>query len=241
MADEQSIKDAILQHVGLYRLTIDAVVRHLFFNDVPKTKTKDPVQSALDELVGEKLLRKQELPHKVDCWTLTVLGTKKAGVPRARGLPTGPQATPTHLPVLWFCCMAEQRRYRLEPKEDLAPLLGDWKPHNNIPHCICQDDDGPRIYRLFTPSTEPIEAVQSAIATLDEIFITNRELYEWIEARDYGFALLGATSSKCADFNRLIEKAPEGILPLSQRCQCIARLGPSPDTIRMALDKHFSQ
>ncbi|HZZ26756.1 MAG TPA: hypothetical protein VFE46_02015 [Pirellulales bacterium] len=240
MPDEQALKDAILRHVGLYRLTLEAVVRHLFFNDSPKLKGGDPVRNMLDSLVKDKLLRLQQFPNKVEFWTPTIQGAKQAGVRRGRGTPRDAQSLSTHLAVLWFCCMASKRRYRLEP-EDLRELFGPEKPHDNIPHCIAPDGDGPRIYRIIFPEqADAATAIQQVASILDEIFMRNRPIHDWIKARDYGMAILGQTEEKCADLNRRIHAQIEGRDPIIARGHCVVELGPSPKTLRMALNRWFN-
>lgn len=227
---------AVLKHVALFRLTIQECVQRIFF---PKGSGGEAGNVLRNLTAGDQpSLRLHSRQHgfaqNVSYYTLTKKGAKEAGVtPNRAAEQRGPEAVRTHLATLWFSCMGAKRYYRLEPRE-LTSLFGKGVVHANTAHCITQDKDGPRVYRVYPASS----GSEATVAHLDEVLTgigevpEKKAVYEWLKDRDYGFAVLGPTPEACDDLSRAINRRDAG---LTDRAHIIVRLGPSPETIRQAI------
>lgn len=227
------LKDlAILRHVALYRLTLPDVVDRLFCRGKGGDATTILVNLAKAGLLLHHK-KKEALGGEQPYFTLTREGARIVGGPEDRSEPLGESALRTHLAVIWFCCMGDRRRYRLEPDE-LKALLGQRSLHENIPCCISEEEDGPRVYRVYPTSTDPRSTVRQLRTNIGEAW-QNAAMRPWIEARDLGFAVLAEKPSKCADLERLVKKAGRDDQGLQQECCILVRFAPSPKGVKMAL------
>src|SRR5262245_16169686 len=106
--DDRDLK--IIRHIGLHRLSLRVVLEKLFF---------DGSESACDNVItrlrkGGRIQAVRGLPDKYSYYQLTKQEATAQGFPEERAEPLGPQALHEHLAVLWFCCMGQRPRYRLE-------------------------------------------------------------------------------------------------------------------------------
>lgn len=219
---------AILRHIGLYRLTLRAVLDRVFFNGVPPGDVLQRLRDA-----GDIVTRK--LPRNTSYYQLSTEGANLIGVPANRAQPLGPKALHTHLAILWFCTMDGVERYRAEPshlKHAEIPkdaLTGD--------HCVEVDDKGRgRILQVYVPGTKtsPVRIQRRLRESLNRALdsSTGREL---IEARRYGFAVLVDLETKRTNIRDIVARTKLGRHPLQHWAHFQVNLAPSPQTLDMYL------
>lgn len=213
----------ILAHIALYRMTLKEVVARLFLdNDAPRAGTTLAALQRRGYLVSEKL------PGGTRYYTLTSSGASTIGSPKERGEPLGPAAIGNHLATLWFCCLAERRRHRLEPT-DLRELFGADAPHHNIGHCVSDEPDGQCVFRVYEASGEPQNVVKKTIQTVREAKL-KPTLRSAMESGSYRIAVLAETPEKCQHVRQLLERGDEAI-------EVVVRFAPSPRTFEDAIKR----
>ncbi len=221
---------AILRHVALYRLTLLEVASRLFC-----AGNAGRAGRLLGGLAKDGFLNRHDkiangaLPGGVTIYTLTPEGARAARAGKERGQPLGPAALPTHLAVLWFCCLSDRRRYRLEP-EELKSMLGDESIHPNTPCCITEEEDGPRVYRIFPTKANPTNAMRQLRESISEAW-EKPTLRTWMESGDLGSVVLGESKPKCSDLEKLVGKHAAEELD----CRVLIRFAPSPEGVKKAL------
>jgi hypothetical protein len=94
-----------LQHLARHRVTTQDVTAKLFCNGASEPARK--LLSRLDEHVSSA-----RLYGNVRYYQLTPETARSLGVPEEAGKPLGPQALPTAIGVLGYCCGNETRRFR---------------------------------------------------------------------------------------------------------------------------------
>ena len=229
------IELAVLRHIALYRLTLIPVIERLF-----TTQHGGNAGTLLVKLAKLGLLRHHKkvadgaFPGRVPFFSLMPLGARMAGASEDRAEPLGPAALRTHLATLWFCIMSDERRYRLEPRE-LGSIFADHAPHANIPCCLADEKEGPKIYRVYETSTNIPKTIKQLRATLTAIWDAPT-LRPWLMSGDLGFAVLGETTAKCGHLNKAIKEAKNEKPCVADECHVIVRFAPSPSTLKSALD-----
>lgn len=197
---------AILRHTGLYRITLRPVLERLFFGG----KSCGAVLQRLRSDDG--LLQLGKLPRRVSYYQLTPKAAAQLGLPVSRTTPFGTQALHRHLSILWFCCMGQPRRFRLEP-DKLERLFPSHPPAGD--HCVEEGDKKSRIYHLYTPDAHAAmrNVIREIRANLNEA-CANRALDKWLEGQRYSFAVLVETPERRAALRSALKAAYEGELPL---------------------------
>lgn len=225
---------AILRHIGLYRLTLLEVASQLFCSGNAGRAGRFLGSLAKDGYLNRHdKIENGALPGGITIYTLTPEGARAAGVGKERGQPLGPSALPTHLAVLWFCCLSDRRRYRLEP-EELTLLLGDESIHQNTACCITEEEDGPRVYRIFPTKANPINAIGQLRKSVSEAW-ENPTLRSWMESGELGFVVLAESKSKCSDLDKLMRKNFRDDERIEHDCHVLIRFAPSPEGVKKAL------
>jgi hypothetical protein len=180
----QDRDDRILKHVALYRISIRAVIEHLFFDG----KSCDDV---INRLVKDNMLTVEKLPNRISYYRLSLNAARTRGVQENRARPTGVQtrALRRTLAMLWFCCMGTNLRHRIE-RNMLTKFFGD--AHGlGVPHCWEGTPTGKLIHRVYTPgpNTPPDDVVRTLRVDSDRA-ITHRLVSRFILQRSYCFAVL---------------------------------------------------
>lgn len=231
-ADVAARRGQMLDHIGRYRITLRATLERLF--------GVDPANDLLELRRAGLIARNQGLSGRLGCYRLTPAGT--AGrVPRDRGAGdfVG-RALLTHLSVLWFSCMGEQSRVRLEADE-LDRLLGEEAPAvDQAPHCADQVEPGEdaRLYRVFVLGQRSREDhTLSVVARVIDAALRDRgKLAAWIEGGVYGFAVLTEMQERCEDLQAELRKRG-----LAKRARFLVEPVPGPTTLKRALDGYRSE
>src|SRR5258707_478558 len=117
----------ILKHIGKYGLSIRAVIEKLFFG----CATCDHV---INRLIKEKrIVSDPSIPGGVSYYRLSLGEARARTVPDHRARPKRGAALRQALRILWFCCMWDKKRNRLERKR-VAENFGNG-PGSGKPHC----------------------------------------------------------------------------------------------------------
>lgn len=225
---------AILKHVGLYRLTFPIVVERLF------CKARGGIGGTLlSELARAGFLRHHKkladgaFQGGVPFFTLTPSGARMAGVSEDRGAVLGAPALRTHMAVLWFCCLSDRRRHRLEPSE-LREAFGDDAPYPNVAFCIGEEDEGPKIYRVYETATNVALSIKRLRLAIAKLWETPR-VRPWLMCGDLGFAVLAETRAKCGHLTTAMKSASKDKPGIADDCHVIVRFAPSPPTLKSAI------
>lgn len=178
---------AILKHMGLYRLTFRPVLERLFF-------PTSGCGNVLRRLTLEGMIRSRKgVGGNVSYYQLTAKATRRLGLPVDRSTPFNAQALQTHIALLWYCCMGQARRFRLE-RDSLARFFKKDIPTGD--HCL-EEGKALRMFQCYVPA--PDGQLDSVIRTLRRRFDESRanpSVYPWIETRQYGFAILVETAER---------------------------------------------
>jgi hypothetical protein len=182
--------EAIVEHLGRYRLSIRRVIEHLFFEG----KSCSDVLSRLIEQqrVQDRSAQKgQAFFHgRVSYYQLTPreAARHQPSFPRNRAGLFEEYALLKHFSVLWFCCMGPQRRQRLEP-EEVHEVCGVKVPRQGA-YCINLTDPL-RLYSVYVPGntigdTRLLKKVREDVET----GLHQEQLSSWITDHHYAFAVL---------------------------------------------------
>jgi hypothetical protein len=202
--------ERIFRHIALYRISIRAVIEHLFFEG----KSCDDV---INRLVSKEQLNVFKLPNRVSYYRLTLSAARARGVQENRASARGVQtrALRRALAVLWFCCMGERVRHRIE-RNTLTQLFGR-APGMGTPHCWEAMDDVKRlIYRVYTPgpNTPPDDVVRT-IRLDAERAIADAKLAPLIVARRYVFAVLVENADRGKTMSKQLNNAGPFQVPVA--------------------------
>src|SRR4051794_24289141 len=125
--------DRIIRHIAKYGLSIRPVIEKLFFDG----GTSDHVISRL--IKERRIASYAGIPGGLCYYQLTLSEARARGVPEHRSRPKKGTALREALQVLWFCCMTEKNRNRLERKR-VGELFGNGNGGGK-PHCAEAEGD----------------------------------------------------------------------------------------------------
>lgn len=181
--DRKTRRQRILEHIGRYRLSMRPVLSKLFFEG----KSCDNVLRALVEGGFVQVRsRASRLPGGWSYYQLTPAAAAELGVPANRALPLSPASLEKNLAILWFCCMTEPRRSRLD-RRHLEALIGADRAGD---YCV-EPAATQRIYRLFPVSPKArSDYFLKAIRTDLEAALGEKALADYLAVRLYGYAVL---------------------------------------------------
>lgn len=195
--------ERILKHVALYRISIRAVIEHLYFEG----RSCDDVINRLAS--KERLLTVSKLPNRVSYYRLSLSAARARGVQENRALTKGVQTRSLRraLAMLWFCCMGERQRHRIE-RNILTQMLGR-APGLGIPHCWeLLDQETKLVYRVYTPGPNtPPDDVVRMLQIDGEKAIADPKLAPLVIARRYVFAVLVENADRKITLSKQINNA----------------------------------
>lgn len=215
--------EKILRHIGLYYITLRTTLERVFF-DGKKTACGNVITRLTKQ---ERVVsRERAFPGGLSYYQLAEAQAKELGIPEYRAKAPAGQSLPEKLSVLWFCCMGETKRRRIE-KEKLKEIFsGETFPG---PHCFERDSKEQRLYRIFSPSADDEYLFRQVRDHLD--LVQERGAYDWLKTRTYGVALLCETETRREKLER--EFREKG---LSDRTHHIIEVVPSPNTLKEAIN-----
>lgn len=191
--------EKILKHIGKYGLSIRAVIEKLFFDG----STCDHV---INRLVKEKRIASVAgIPGGLNCYRLTLSEARARSVPEHRARPKKGAALRQALQVLWFCCMTEKNRNRLERRK-VAETFGNGNGSGK-PHCAEVEGEQSIVYRIYAPGPNSRDDyLLKCLKSETEKGMLRPELRSWIEAKAFALAVLVETPERKDRLKRLISK-----------------------------------
>lgn len=214
--------EKILRHIGLYRLSLRAVISRHFFDD---GNPGNVLQRLKD---GDRIRYRQGLSGRLSYYQLTPQEATVRFQSTKRAQPLKGQSLNANLAILWFCCMADKKRERLE-KAHLVKLFQDEAPSG--PHCL-EGGDSYCVLRLFPASAKTNNA--NLIARVQHYLQRASQqppLDKWVTNRQYGFAILVETRERVESLQNALSK-----LGFDKKARFAVEQVPGPQTIRRALN-----
>ena len=219
--------DAILKHLGQYGLSLRPVVAHCFFGG------GNP-GNVLQRLVKTgKIVARDQLPQKRSYYQLSSSEAAARSFPASRAEALDGANLDRRLAILWFCTMGNQQRQGLLLK-DVYAMLERKMP--NAPHCIEQPIRGKRRLlrlKIVSPDWQPTDVVDWVRKTIqeDKHHIVHRE---WIESRQYGYAILvDDPSAECDRGKAILKRVKKS--GLYKKTHVVVEFAPSVTTLNFAL------
>ncbi len=213
--------EAILAHIGLYRISLRVVLEARFFEG-------RSCGNVIQRLVSQqRLVSRPGLGRSLSYYQLTLSEARRRNLPQDRGRPLGPRALATHLAVLWFTFMRDAKRRRLEDA-DIAATFGDLP--SGCPH-VAESKPKKRIFRIHvvSPATRVPDLVKRLRAEIDAAR-QHPELDKWLSVDRYTFGLLTDPVRVKSIHDGIQAAAQKGRLP--RRPPIICEGVPSPATIQ---------
>ncbi len=191
--------DKILKHIGKHSLSIRAVIERLFFDGA----TCDHVINRL--LKEGRIVSEPGIPGGLCYYRLSLSEARARSVPEHRSRPKKGAALRHSLQVLWFCCMSDKIRTRLE-RTQIASEFGSGRGSGK-PHCAESHQKKLIVYRVHAPGPNSRdEYLMKTIQGDYEEAKKRPELWGWMETRSFGFAVLVETPERKERLRRLINK-----------------------------------
>lgn len=195
----QDRDERILKHIGLYRVSLRAVIEELFFDG----KSCDHViQRLLDD---GRIQAVEGLPEKLSYYQLTLRETRSRGIPKHRADPRGARLS-EDLAVLWFACMGKRPRPRIERKP-LGKVFGRG-PGMGVPHCRENISEAEQvIYRVRAagPDTDDTRLLRD-IEWWARSGLAHPQLGPYLLEQLYGFVILVEHPDRAQRLKELIQK-----------------------------------
>lgn len=196
-------REAILQHVARYGLSLRPVLDRLFFEGVEDGCERDLAElrkagllDVVENAVGDRVKAKTRYSYYFPTRKATAL----LGVPDNHGKPPGPDAVPRNLAILWYCAMRPNRSYRLRsneviellssPDKELAAGSGEQLPKGY--HCLSSVDDRFRLLNIY-PAKTTVKELMSELRKRVTKAKRNPAITLAMKSRQFGFLVLVET------------------------------------------------
>lgn len=218
--------DQILNHIGLYQLTLRRVIDEQFFDG---GNSGNVVQRLV---VGKQIQIRDGLPGRLNYYQLTRAEAKRRGLPESRARALQNQALHTALATLWFCAMSESNRHRLEQHE-VDGLFPDASPV--AIHCVERSPESHRLIRIKV--TDPDSDDRTVLRSLRKTVFKTLELpglRPWIETGRYCFSVVTETETRVQRIRQVIGTDQQ----LSESATFIVEQAPGVRTLKQALHDH---
>lgn len=215
--------DQILNHVGLYQLTLRRVIDEQFFDG---GNSGNVVQRLV---AGRQLQIRDGLPGRLNYYQLTRAEARRRGLPESRARALQNQALHTALATLWFCTMSESNRHRLEQHE-VDRLFPEEAPV--AIHCVERSTDSHRLIRMKV--TDPDSDDRTVLRSLRKMVFATMimpGLRPWIETGRYCFSVVTETESRVQRIRQIIETDQQ----LSDSATFLVEQAPGVRTLKQAL------
>jgi len=220
----------ILRHIGLYHVSLRAVIEHLFFDG-------NSCDDVLRRLIAEGRIQASKSAGGFSYYRLTLpeARARKSGEHHSRDKFSS-SAARKHLAVLWFCCMSNPRRFIIDRKA-LSNILGRGKGLG-LPHCWEPGkNDRKIIHRIYTPgpNSGDEDLVRTLLRDANE-GIAHEKAADFILSGLFIFHVLVETPQRAASLRQLINRrAPD--LPLPVKISIV----PGVDTLALAIRQFKSE
>lgn len=199
----------ILQHVGLYTISIRRVIEQQFFAGMD-------CENVIARLLVESRIRANggvagkigRLPGGISYYQLTPPEADRIGVPHHRTKQLPSAVLPRLISVLWFCTMTNKKRRRLE-RYELKNLFGagtNLGTGLGVPHVLELSGERKAILRVYTPGHVKDRAYARSLAIDAERAAEHAGLAPWIRERNYRFVVLVDSPAKQKRLQHVIER-----------------------------------
>jgi hypothetical protein len=187
----------ILRHLGRYTISLRRVLQVLFFDG-------RSAEGALKRLERLGYIQRVErgLLGNFSYYQLKKKGAAVIGVSENKAKPKEPKGLAQDLAALWFSCMGDKPRKRLNDAE-LRLLFGAQKGGNVI-H-VAQAEEEPTVFRLFIPEADGnLQKYSPSLKKAAHQACTDERLIRWIERGTYQFAVLLTNDDRKSQLEKLI-------------------------------------
>jgi hypothetical protein len=219
--------EALLEHIGRYRLTLRAVLERVFEISSPG--------NVLQRLRKAELIVERSGLGPLSYYQLTPPAAAARSVPVDRTRPLSPSALGYHLAVLWFCCLERLRRHRLEPEQlrQLKLFAAHDPPSAQVAYCFDAERSAQpphrRLWRVYAPgpTSEPSQVVRTLRNEIDAG--TKRgdaAATVWLPGKLLGFAVLTDSEPRRRELHKALQHSG-----LFDEVHVALHLAPSPSTI----------
>ncbi|MBX3323915.1 MAG: replication-relaxation family protein [Phycisphaeraceae bacterium] len=183
--DHHDREQRVLKHIAAFRVSLRAVIARLYFDD-----RNSACQNVLSRLKSRGWLMSHQsfTGTRLAYYQLGVRGVRHFRLPRNRAEHYDERALNTHLCILWWSCMSNTLRYRVEP-DQVAAAIGCETLTGE--HCMQPSDRGPRFVRVFVlgPDSDDQTALYRIKERMREAAAT-AVLCDWVRHSLYTFAIL---------------------------------------------------
>lgn len=222
MADTPTRDDRILDHIGLYSISLRPVIERLFFEG-------KNCGNVIQRLTKQgKIVSRPGLPSRIRYYQLATSEAIARSFPQHRTEPLGTQAINKHLAILWYCCLADGVRHRLE-RGDVKNNVSEHLPPGD--YAVEQLEDNHRIVRLRVASSDAEDSsivrwVRGEVSKAAKHPLLNRLQ----RSGQVAYTLLADTETRIPSLQRSLDDS--GLL---EQSTVVLAFAPSPQTLPAAL------
>lgn len=213
----------IVRHLALYRLTLPAIIRQVFFGG----KEPGHVLKRLCDL-GQLLAHLRSLPGGLTYYTLTPLGCGLANVSESRAEPFQGATFELSLGALSYCFQGRARRHLLTTAEAEAHLGAPQAPQ--VPWVVSEELGEPCLLRLVEVGGVTPHKLVGKLDNLAAKLAQAPELHRRLLGRELGFGVLVPTPDKCPAYERALESSR-----LSRELVTVVDVGATTQTLSSIL------
>jgi len=225
----------ILEHIGLYTLTLRPILDHMFFDDQPNA-----CANVLKSLKQKGLIvHRHELHGRQAYYQLTKAGAIRAGLTTAVAAPILSRLH-EKISILWFSILGDTPR-TLITKPDLKQLLPDSGAKLNAPHCLERAPDKTFcLYRVrVVKSVKPANLLKDLRRYIKKALSETDTRTALLDGH-YGFALLSESKDRLIEFKQLVKENNVNTAEISSSRTCeipfLYSYAPGIQTIGAALN-----
>jgi len=235
-ASAKTKEQGVLEHIGLYSLTLRQVLDHAFFDG------RDNACNNVIKSLKQKglIVDRHELHGRVTYYQLSEEGALRAALTTAAAAPILSRLH-QHLAILWFCFMDTVPR-ALVTKPDLKQFFPESASSLNAPHCLEQNGDGEFcLYRVrVVKKVQPANLLKDLRAYIRKALSTPDTRAALLDGH-YGFAILSENRERLSEFEQLVHENNLHLADISPSQQYVIPFcfgyAPSTETIGIALNE----
>lgn len=228
---------------------LDALARHGYLKNrddskpspaqASKSKKRRPKESTSSKSKRPQVLKVGGVKYYLLGNSSSLLASLGFRFPKERFVPPKTeQSFYKHIAALWYCLFDGPRRYRLDTDE-MTKLWTNVIPESKkVPHqpayCLSEEEQGPVVVRLY-PTRKPKAAqIVEEVRKKLENDANNLKLKQWIEAGDYGYAILVPSHNRIRDVERELVKSRQQH-PVLAMSRVTVHFAPPPPLLAKAL------
>lgn len=180
--------EAILRFIGTYGIGLIEAINRVIGQG---KQLGHVVRRLADE--GFLQLHARALEGGVSYCRLTEVGAARVRMPKDRASTAlGVQALDKAIAVTTWCCLTDERRYKVERNEIDELFPGTRQPTNQV-HCVARDNSWPTVYRVQLVQGSHEQVIK---ALHRDIHSSPDSVRAAIESQHFAFALLVDSEAK---------------------------------------------